>query len=273
MSDLAHTVPGHALPEQETTPVAQPSAIDALAREFDAAEERAQAQRHAEGAAQAERLKAEKAEQAERAKQARRASDVQREAREAAPVADAAVESGEADATEEPVNAEAFAALGLAPELVAAVADLGYSTPTPVQAAAIPKAMPDQLGTDRQYADLMVSSQTGSGKTAAFLLPVLNTLLNLQNAKFEREKAEWDAKVAQAIANGEEAPKKPRRKNPLHARHFQPAVPGAPAERQPRRRHAGPPARPGAQRPAQAERSRVPGDGRGRPHAGPGLRR
>ncbi|MFW9594617.1 MAG: DEAD/DEAH box helicase, partial [Macromonas sp.] len=69
----------------------------------------------------------------------------------------------------------AFAALGLAPELVQAVADLGFTQPTLVQQAAIPKAM--QGGHTDGYTDLMVSSQTGSGKTAAFLLPVLHTLL------------------------------------------------------------------------------------------------
>ena len=232
MSDLAHTVLGHALPEQETNQAVQPSAIDALAREFDAAEERALAARHADDSAKIQRLKADKAEYSEQAKQAKRASDAQREAREAAaedaPQADTAQAADAAQAgAPEPVNAEAFAALGLAPELVQAVADLGFSVPTPVQSVAIPKAMPDGLGEARQYADLMVSSQTGSGKTAAFLLPVLNTLLNLQNGKFEREKAEWDAKVAEAIANGEEPPKKPRRKNPLQSRHFQPTVPGA----------------------------------------------
>ncbi|ARU04995.1 hypothetical protein CCO03_10140 [Comamonas serinivorans] len=226
MSDLAHTVPGNALPEQQATPESV-STIDALAREFDAAEVRALAERQADGSAQVKRLKADKAEQAAQARQAKQASDIQREAREAAAERADADTGADEPQNAEPVNAEAFAALGLAPELVQAVADLGFSDPTPVQAAAIPKAMPDGLSDARQYADLMVSSQTGSGKTAAFLLPVLNTLLKLQNSKFEREKAEWDAKVAAALANGEEAPKKPRRKNPLQSRHFQPAIPGA----------------------------------------------
>ena len=221
MSDFAQEVQGEALPENTQTE----STIDALAQAFDAAGAQADAARHAEDSAAQKRVRADKAEQHAQAKQAKRASDIQREAREAA--AERGEHADEPAQAAEPVNAEAFAALGLAPELVQAVADLGFSQPTPVQAAAIPKAMPDGLGTDRHYADLMVSSQTGSGKTAAFLLPVLNTLLKLQNAKFEREKAEWDAKVADALAKGEEAPKKPRRKNPLQSRHFQPAIPGA----------------------------------------------
>jgi len=120
----------------------------------------------------------------------------------------------------------AFAALGLAPELVQAVADLGFTQPTLVQQAAIPKAMQSGEGADR-YTDLMVSSQTGSGKTAAFLLPVLHTLVQRQAEAEAQERAEWDRQVAQAEAEGKPAPKKPKRKNPLQSRHFKPAIPGA----------------------------------------------
>ena len=62
-----------------------------------------------------------------------------------------------------------FSTLGLAEPLQRAVADLGYTSATSVQAEAIPAAL---KGTD-----WMVSSQTGSGKTAAFLLPCLNPLV------------------------------------------------------------------------------------------------
>ena len=119
-----------------------------------------------------------------------------------------------------------FVELGLAPELIQAVTDLGYTEPTLVQQACIPKAM-KAVGEGQAYADLMVSSQTGSGKTAAFLLPVLHTLLEQQDAKEAQEKAEWDRQVQQAAAEGKPEPKRPKRKNPLLARHFQPVVPGA----------------------------------------------
>jgi superfamily II DNA/RNA helicase len=56
-----------------------------------------------------------------------------------------------------------FASLGLSENIVKAVADAGYTEPTAVQLAAIPAALAGK--------DLVVSSQTGSGKTAAFMLP------------------------------------------------------------------------------------------------------
>ncbi|HSO05611.1 MAG TPA: DEAD/DEAH box helicase [Pelomicrobium sp.] len=61
-----------------------------------------------------------------------------------------------------------FTQLGLHPHLVRAVQSAGYSIPTAVQTAAIPAAL--------SGGDLLVSSQTGSGKTAAFMLPCLQRL-------------------------------------------------------------------------------------------------
>ncbi|HEX7650468.1 MAG TPA: DEAD/DEAH box helicase, partial [Noviherbaspirillum sp.] len=59
-----------------------------------------------------------------------------------------------------------FEVLGLHTSVLKALEEAGYTKPTPVQEQAIPAAL--------QNRDLMVSSQTGSGKTAAFMLPALH---------------------------------------------------------------------------------------------------
>jgi superfamily II DNA/RNA helicase len=122
-----------------------------------------------------------------------------------------------------------FIALGLADELIRAVQDLGFTQPTTVQQKTIPLAM---LGKDSdkgnaRFIDLMVSSQTGSGKTAAFLLPVLHTLLMQDAQAAAQERAEFEKAVADAAANGEPAPKRAKRKDPTNPRHFKAAEPGA----------------------------------------------
>lgn len=64
-----------------------------------------------------------------------------------------------------------FDSLGLVPALLSSIQRTGFTTPTAVQLAAIPAALAGQ--------DLMVSSQTGSGKTAAFMLPALNRIAKM----------------------------------------------------------------------------------------------
>ncbi len=125
-----------------------------------------------------------------------------------------------------PAGPNGFELLGLAPELVSAVADMGFVQPTAVQMNTIPKAMVDDNG-EQRYADLLVSSQTGSGKTAAFLLPVLHTLLQQQQADERQAREEQERLVAEALARGEEPPKRPKRKDPTNPRHFKAATPGA----------------------------------------------
>jgi len=61
-----------------------------------------------------------------------------------------------------------FDQLGLAPSLLEAVAAEGYTTPTPIQAKAIPAVLEGQ--------DVLAAAQTGTGKTAAFTLPLLHRL-------------------------------------------------------------------------------------------------
>ena len=61
-----------------------------------------------------------------------------------------------------------FRQFGLSPEILRAVQELHYTIPTPIQE----KAIPDVL----QGKDLLGSAQTGTGKTAAFALPILHRL-------------------------------------------------------------------------------------------------
>jgi ATP-dependent RNA helicase RhlE len=61
-----------------------------------------------------------------------------------------------------------FADLGLDPELSRAVSEKGYATPTPIQSQAIPAVLEGR--------DVLAGAQTGTGKTAAFILPILQKL-------------------------------------------------------------------------------------------------
>jgi len=141
-------------------------------------------------------------------------------------VALATADTGE-QAPEQPEVPNGFVTLGLAPELVHAVKDLGYTQPTLVQQKTIPLALPGDGVKADQFIDLMVSSQTGSGKTAAFLLPVLHTLLKQQAQAEADERAEFDRLVAEATAKGEPAPKRAKRKDPTNPRNFKAPSPGA----------------------------------------------
>jgi superfamily II DNA/RNA helicase len=61
-----------------------------------------------------------------------------------------------------------FAELGLSDELLRAVGESGYADPTPIQRQAIPSVLMGQ--------DLVGIAQTGTGKTAAFVLPMIDIL-------------------------------------------------------------------------------------------------
>ena len=80
--------------------------------------------------------------------------------------------------TEPPASVEApllpFSAVGLSPILQRAVADQGYTLMTPIQAKAIPLVLAGR--------DIMGAAQTGTGKTAAFSLPLLHKMLPHENA-------------------------------------------------------------------------------------------
>jgi ATP-dependent RNA helicase DeaD len=75
---------------------------------------------------------------------------------------------------EQHTGPEAFASLGLSQPLIAALDEVGYETPTPIQRQAIPLLLSGQ--------DVVGQAQTGTGKTAAFALPILQRLDPEDNA-------------------------------------------------------------------------------------------
>ena len=76
-----------------------------------------------------------------------------------------------------------FADLGLSATVLKAVRSLHYSTPTPVQAEAIPAVLAGR--------DLLAAAQTGTGKTAAFLLPALDRLGHVVPRGRDRKACGW----------------------------------------------------------------------------------
>ncbi|HWJ93571.1 MAG TPA: DEAD/DEAH box helicase, partial [Telluria sp.] len=83
-----------------------------------------------------------------------------------------------------------FETLGLHASIVKAVTEAGYTSPTPVQEQAVPAAIEGR--------DLLVSSQTGSGKTAAFMLPALHKLAQAPAAPFNLRTPAQEAQSARA---------------------------------------------------------------------------
>ena len=74
----------------------------------------------------------------------------------------------------EELQTSAFAALGLEEDLLLTVADVGYEEPTPIQARTIPAMLKGQ--------DIVAQAQTGTGKTAAFALPIVQRIDRSVNA-------------------------------------------------------------------------------------------
>ncbi|MEO8411994.1 MAG: DEAD/DEAH box helicase, partial [Propionivibrio sp.] len=102
-----------------------------------------------------------------------------------------------------------FAELGLNEALLNALAAAGYAQPTPVQEQAIPAAIASR--------DLLVSSQTGSGKTAAFMLPALH--------RFSLQERPNPALAPQRTPNQERQSARARHRDPRDRPRFQPAQP------------------------------------------------
>ncbi len=155
--------PGAAPQEQAVEVVEQPTEQPAEQSAEQPSDQAGEADQAAEPAEQpAEQPAAEAAEQ----------SPAPAEERAEAPAADEAP----ARAPQHPVPSATprFADLGLGPELLAALNDLGYEEPTPVQAEAVPHLLAGR--------DLLGQAATGTGKTAAFALPLLQRLADASRA-------------------------------------------------------------------------------------------
>src|SRR3954464_1882526 len=74
-----------------------------------------------------------------------------------------------------PLEHSGFAALGLDPRLLRNIERQGWPLPTPIQAEVIPRALESH--------DVLGIAQTGTGKTAAFALPIIQRLLDKPKAK------------------------------------------------------------------------------------------
>jgi len=92
-----------------------------------------------------------------------------------------------------------FSSLGLSEPLLRAIAEKGYSTPSPIQAKAIPAALSGK--------DVMAAAQTGTGKTAGFTLPLLQRLAGGSKVKANHIRAlvlaptrELAVQVAESVA-------------------------------------------------------------------------
>ena len=67
-----------------------------------------------------------------------------------------------------------FEKLGLNEQIIQAITELGFENPTPVQEQAIPQLI-------TQPKDFIGLAQTGTGKTAAYVLPILNKIIHTEN--------------------------------------------------------------------------------------------
>ena len=87
-----------------------------------------------------------------------------------------------------------FARLGLHADLLKGIRELGFARPTPIQDQAIPPALEGR--------DLLACAMTGSGKTAAFLLPILHRLIGKPRRHHPRADSHADARAGGADPRG-----------------------------------------------------------------------
>ena len=160
----------------------------------------------------------------------------------------------------------AFTTLQLDKSLQMGLKELGFVRPTPIQAEAIPPALEGR--------DLLACAATGSGKTAAFLLPILQHLLGKTRAHHARPDRDADARARRTDPRAAQRPRHPHADHRgVDLRRCRHGAAGAchPLGRGRADRDTGPPARPHEGALHEARPHRVPGARRGRPDARHGL--
>ena len=126
-----------------------------------------------------------------------------------------------------------FTDLALSEPLLRALSDVGYESPSPIQAATIPPLLEGR--------DVLGQAQTGTGKTAAFALPILARIDPGQQkpqALVLAPTRELAIQVAEAFQKYAASPARLPRAADLRRPELRPAVAGAQARRARRRRHA-----------------------------------
>ena len=103
-----------------------------------------------------------------------------------------------------------FRALGLDPKVFQAVQDAGYTEPTPIQTAAIPQIIAGH--------DLIGIAQTGTGKTAAFTLPILTKLASQPGGPRNSTRVLIIAPTRELVIQIEAGPEMTGRPDPLQGR-------------------------------------------------------
>ena len=166
-----------------------------------------------------------------------------------------------------------FANLGLSADLVRAVAEHGYTIPTPIQIQAIPAVLGG--------GDLLAGAQTGTGKTAGFVLPILQLLSTRAGATTASGRKPVRVSDPGADARTRRADRRERSRlrqileavvdRRLRRRRHQPANDQTEARRRHPRRDTGPPARSSAAARRRSLACRDTGARRSRPHARHGL--
>ena len=163
--------------------------------------------------------------------------------------------------------APTFADLQIHPSVLQAVADVGYETPSAIQAATIPAMLAGS--------DVVGLAQTGTGKTAAFAIPILSkidTTSRITQALVLAPTRELALQVAEAFSRyGAHLPRE--RAADLRRLVLRPAAGRAQARRPGGRRHARPGHRPPREGHPRPVPPRLPGARRGRRDAADGLRR